>query len=425
VLRLLLFVSSLACTKVEAPKVEQPPQTLAEHAERLGRKITDQGARALLIAELGAAFVRAGRPADAKPYLEEAEQNATSLADPSDRESVFAALANAQALAGDIEKAKQTAKQIAVPDTRSEALTEIVEQIAARKDLAAARSLVAAIPEEEWRASAEVHLVKAILAGGKTDEAGKAAAKIGVPARRDEATSAVAIALFESGNNKLAEGALNSIESPHWRAEAVAATARLAYQRGAHRRAIERAKGIESHWIRARTYAELSGMAARAGRTSEARRLLEQGLEFAEDIKDQVMRATALTDIAMRLIDRGHVDEAGAVLAKAPQTATRYRADAHLAGYYAQKGEMTKANQVQQSLSSDLIWGSEAASQIARAHSARQEFKEALEAAARIKTRELRLPALAEIAVKHTLAGAPVEESIMSQLEGAIFGTEI
>ena len=47
---------------------------------------------------------------------------------------------------------------------------------------------------------------------------------------------------------------------------------------------------IESHWIRARTYAELAGMAGRAGRTREANSLLEQSIDFADDIACIVSR---------------------------------------------------------------------------------------------------------------------------------------
>jgi tetratricopeptide (TPR) repeat protein len=419
--KLAAFVLLLTgCSKPVEPPKEPAPKNLAEYAERLGRKITDDGARSMLMAQLGLAFVTAGRAQESVPYLVEAQQMSTRLSDPNDREAVLTALAHAQALGGEIGTAKETAKLIGAPDTRSEALAQIVEQIAAAKNFDAARELIAAIPEAEWKGTAEVYLVKGILASGQREQAGQMAARIAVRERRDEATSAVAVAWFEAGNKKLGESALDGIESPHWRAEAVAATARKLYQSGRKKKAIDAAKGIESHWIRARTYAELSGMAARAGRTGEANRLLEQSIEFAEDIKDQVMRATALTDVSMRLIDRGDLDRAATVLAKAPETATRHKADAHLAGHYARTGEMEKAYRVQQVLESDVIWGSEAASQIAKAHSARGEFEKALELASKIRTRELRLPALAEIAVAHMIVGAPLEPSVMEKLERAL-----
>ncbi len=402
--------------------MEAPPKNLAEHAERLGRKISDEAGRALLTAELGVAFARGGRGEDAAPYLAEAEAMVPALADPNDREAVLAALANGQAIAGQLDAAKTTAQQIGAPDVQSETLATIVERIAERRDFAAARTLIASITDRDWRATAEVSLVKGLLAAGHRDEAGKASMHIAVPARRDEAMAAVVIDMYESGNRKGADRALETVASPHWRAEAAAATARVAYGRGAQRRAIRIVKGIESLWIRARTFAELSGMAGKAGRGREAKWFLGQSLDVAQEIDDAVMRATALTDIAMRLIDRGRLEEAETALAKAPPTATRHKADAYLAGHLADAGQMEQAERVRQRLDTDVIWGSEAASRIAQAHAARGEFTAALEAAARIKTRELRLPALASIAVAHTIAGAPMEEAVKSELERALQG---
>ena len=99
-------------------------------------------------------------------------------------------------------------------------------------------------------------------------------------------------------------------------------------------------------------------------------------------------------------------------------------ADAHLAGHLARQGDLERAYRVQRALETDVIWGSEAAVQIARAHASRGEFTQALEAAAKIRTRELRVPALAEIAVAHTISGAPLDDAVTSRLEHALLGAD-
>lgn len=417
---LVAFVLFLvACPKEEKKAEPPPPKDLAQHAERLGRKMTDDGAQALLIAQLGAAFARSNQAESARPYLTEAEQLADELPVP-EKEDVLATIVAAQALGGDLTAAEATAARIGGRETKSRALSAIASKLAQKRAFQDARRLIALIPEEEHRAEALVALVKALVSAHQFDEAGRTAASVSVPERRAEATAAVAVGLYEARRPKRAETAVESLTSAHWRAEAVAATARMRYRAGAVTKALEITKGIESDWIRARTYADLSGLAARKGRKAQSRKLLEESIKHAVDISDSILRATALTDIAIRLIDRGRTEAALEVLDKATGV-TRRRADAHLAGWYAENGDLARALEIHRSIEEDVVYGSEAASLIAKALADQGKFVQALELAGRIRTQELRLPVLAEIAVRHALGGEPLSEELTQKLETALF----
>lgn len=414
-----LFVLLVACPKEEKKKEGPPPRDLAQHAERLGRKMTDAGAQSLLIAQLGAAFARAERPDDGRPYLEEAERLAKTLS-VSEKEDVLAAIAAAQALGGDVGAAEATAAQIGGLETKSQALAAIAGKLAEKRRFQDSRRLIGLIPGDQYRAEALAVLVKALVTAKLFDEAGRTAASISVPERRAEATAAVAVGLFEAKRRKRAETALESLTSPHWKAEAVAATARMRYRAGAVTKALEIVEGIESDWIRARTYADLSGLAAKRGRRGQSRTLLQESIKHAVDIDDSILRATALTDIAVRLIDRGRVEAALEVLDKASGV-TRRRADAHLAGWYARSGDLTRALEIHGAMEEDVVYGSEAASLIGMALADQGKFVQALDVAGRIRTKELRLPVLSEIAVRHAVAGEPLSEEVTKKLEAALF----
>lgn len=418
----LWIVAFLGCPETPAPTREVPPRNLAEHAERLGRRMSDSGARALLLAEIGAAFSHASRPEDAAPFLFEAQKLAPLLP-VAEREEILAVLAEGQAIGGDLAAAERTAASIGAREVRSEALAKVVEKLALERSVADAAKVLPSIPDDEWRGTASVHVVGGLIALDRVEEAAKTARKITHAERRDEAIARVAIALFEARDLKRARGALEDLASPHWRGEAIAATARMRYSSGHRKDAEAIAAGIESHWIRARAYADLSGLAAAAGRDADAKRLLEASIDFASDIDDSVLSGTALADIGIRLVDRGRVEDALTVLAKTDGVAARRKADAHLAGWYARNERMQDAMAIHRALEADVIYGSEAATQIAKALAERGEFASALAVVARIRSQELRLPVLAAVAVRHVLAGAPLDDTITRRLEDALFAT--
>lgn len=379
-----------------------PELTAVEHAFGLAARMPDRRGRAELLIELARAEFAIGgadHAPEAMSLLERAAEAAKDITPLDVRELVEGRIAVARAAGGDFDGAITAADRIRAKDQRSAVLVEIIAELVKAKDLDRAQMLASHISEDDARQRGWVLVIRGAAESGQIDRAYDLLKHASRPSERAEAQAAIVRARLAKKDLAPAEKMADLIEGAHFKSEALAAVAQTMYRGGNAPRAMKVVRRIESAWIQARTYADLSGIARELKRDKDAVRLFDRARSTAEGITDRVMQASATEDLAERLISWHREDEALALAARSPSKDTIPKVTALVAVAQASEGKLAEAAQTIQRIATDPYWGAQSIAALAEAEARAGADDKGLELTTMIRNVQLRVPAVARVAV--------------------------
>lgn len=429
---LLALTAAMGC-RAESEAIStggRDDRNLIEHALDLGSRMSDQRLRAALVTGIaeGLAGVARSRPSpsqapersQALQTLAIAEQIVGKVSDPSDKELAVAAVSRAYAHAGNFERALQAADAVRSDDRRSLLFADLSALELESGDVAGAAALAPRIPDEETRSQAFVKIIRVYANTGKMDEANDLLPRCTKKPQHDEAVAALVGARAAKKMWGPAEKLADTIQSGHFRSIALAAILTARYAAGEQKPALKLFARIESEWITARTYGDLALIARRTKHQPEAEKHFERAVSTADSIHDEVVRASALEDLAMRAMDLDRPQDAMKLARKSPSREGKHRIMAALVARYAKAGSLTDAQPLAAELAEDPVWGASAVGALAAAEADAGDAARALALVASIPNVDIRTPIIGEVVAHQSASGKEVSGGVLAALQRAL-----
>lgn len=313
-------------------------------------------------------------------------------------------------------RSAELAERLDPAEERDAALIRVVAVHAALGQIERALALADLVRAPESKSEALASVALAAVNVGRLEMGSELSKRCTKSEQRAQILQQIVRARIEKKDLKGALALAESIQSGHFRSVAFEGIAEAYYRSGQEARAHRLVRAIESSWIQSRTYATMSIIALERSAPGAAQRLLDKSLSVAEGIHDEVMRSSAIEDIAMTVIAHGRRDLARELAERSGSRETMGRVAARLVADHASSGRIAEAEDLVRRIEDDPIAGAEGLGAVALAHAKGGRYEKALDVVASIRTLGLRLPAVARVAVHHDLAGRKAGPELLARL---------